>query len=113
MLEEKEPIDIVNYTGGHNDWNDDTRLALDIKGDKKSFVVIGRLNGENKIEPIRYKDEDDYWLSISTNKAYSYGEEVAPRRIILIIPNNKHGLLEIDSMIQSLNQIKSQIEKGE
>ena len=87
-------------------------MMLDSNGEKKSFYVIGRLNGENKIRPIRYKDEDDYWLVIETNKIYNYAHEEAPRRIILTIPNNKHGLIEIDEMIESLNIIKDKIQKN-
>lgn len=112
MFEEKEPIDIVNYIGGHNDWHDFTHVILDSNGVQKSFFTIGKLNGENKIKPIKYTDGDDYYLVIETNKAYNYSKIELPRRIMLEIPNNKHGLIEIDEMIESLNIIKDKIQKN-
>lgn len=112
FLEPIEPIEVLNTVNFSSFMYDATGLYTEYNGVKKPFVVSAKLNGENDIEILQKKDNSGWALAIKTKDIYSWQSGAKDsRQIWLTIPNNKHGIIEIDEMIQSLNQIKSQIEK--
>lgn len=110
-----EPIEILNTVPFSSCFYDIQGLYTEYNGVKKPFIVSAKLNGENDIEILQKNDNSEWALSIQTKELYPFEngkDSKASRKIWLVFPNNKHGIVEIDEMIQSLNKIKSQIEKG-